>query len=77
MMGKSQSQVVKVMRVLGAEDNKVVAYARGRRDRQVIFLGAEQNAALGDEIAAYFEGELIFGRWWLGEKLPNSNNRKW
>lgn len=77
-MGKSQSQVVKVIRVLGApEETKAIVYARGGRHKQTIFLGPDAHSALGDVIYAYFEGELVAGKWWLRQRLPDSPNRRW
>ena len=72
------SRVVHVIRVLGApEPTKAIAYARGRKDRQTIYLGPDQDRALGERVDAYFEGELIAGKWWLGQRLPDSPNRTW
>jgi hypothetical protein len=77
-LGKSHSQVVKVVRVLGgAEETKAIAYARGGRNKQTIFLGQDAHEALGDVIYGYFEGELVAGKWWLGQRLPDSPNRHW
>ena len=74
----STSSVVHVIRVLGApEPTKAIAYARGRRDRQTLFLGPDQHAALGERVEAYFEAELVAGKWWLGQRLPDSPNRNW
>ncbi len=72
------SRIVRVVRVLGSpEPTKAIAYARGRKDRQTLFLGPDQHKALGDRVAAYFEAELVAGKWWLGERLPDSPNRNW
>ena len=72
------SRIVRVVRVMGApEPTKAIAYARGRKDRQTLFLGPDQHKALGDRVAGYFEAELVAGKWWLGQRLPDSPNRTW
>ena len=72
------SCVVRVIRVLGSpEPTKAIAYGRGGRNKQTLFLGPDQDEALGERVDAYFEGELIAGKWWLGQRLPDSPNRNW
>lgn len=77
-LSRPRTAVVKVIRGFGKKPEDatpaMVIPRKGLKQEQ--YLSRETRDAMGDQLVAYFEAEMVGGDWWIGKRLPDAD-RGW